>query len=87
MTEFMFLLCAVISAMATYALFKGYWRTGNRLLLWSGFCFAILFLSNLFLCIDLIMFPQADLHGPFWRNLLSAVAGTVLLCGLVLELS
>src|ERR1043165_5390054 len=50
MTELIFLLCALVSAMCTLVLLRGYRRTGNRLLLWGALCFGVLTLNNTFLC-------------------------------------
>ncbi len=44
-------------------LFRGYARTGARMLLWSGLCFVFLSLNNALLFADLIVFPtQIDLR-------------------------
>lgn len=45
------LLCAVL-------LLSGYHRVRQRLLLWSGLCFAGLALSNAFLFADLVIFRR-----------------------------
>lgn len=55
---------AVLTSIAcTLLLFRGYARTGARLLLWSAVCFVFLSLNNVLLYIDLIVFPtQVDLR-------------------------
>lgn len=70
------LLCAVL-------LLAGYRRTQNRLLLWSGLCFAGLTISNILVFIDLIVVPEIDLFT--WRLLTSVVALGFLLYGLIWE--
>lgn len=85
MLEAIFTLCAVMSALSAAALFRGYRHTRNRLLLWSAMCFVVLAVSNGFLFVDLVVFPQVDLHGPSWRSFLRAIAGSTLLYGLIME--
>ncbi len=71
------LLCAIL-------LLRGYLRTRQKLLLWSGACFVGLTVSNALLFIDLGLLPTAvDLY--LWR--LSTAAGSMLLLvfGLVWE--
>jgi hypothetical protein len=54
-------------------LFRGYARSGVRLLFWSALCFVGLSVSNVMLFFDLALFPtQIDLR-PY--RLLAAVAG------------
>ena len=82
-----FILCAVVSLFCTYALSRGYRRTHNRLLLWCAITFGFLAANNIFLCIDLILFPNVDLAGPVWRHGLNALAGSILLVGMIVELA
>ena len=57
----------------TALLFRGYARSGVRLLFWSALCFVGLSVSNVMLFFDLALFPtQIDLR-PY--RLLAAVAG------------
>ncbi len=86
MSEVIFILCAIASIICSVALIRGSRKSKNRLLLWCGISFAILAINNIFLCVDLLIFPTVDLNGPFWRNLLGAIAGMVLLFGLIGEL-
>jgi len=87
MGEAIYILCAVMSVICSIALLKGYWSSGNRLLFWGGLCFGFLALNNIFLCVDLLVFPTMDLQGPLWRNSLSSVAGLLLLFGLIGEIA
>jgi hypothetical protein len=58
-------------------LFRGYARTGVRLLLWSALCFIFLTTNNVILFLDTIVFPtQFDLR-PF--RLSAALAGVACL--------
>jgi hypothetical protein len=70
------LLCAVL-------LLRGYARTRQRLLLWSGLCFAILTLSNGLLFVDLVVLPEIDLYRA--RLATAAFAMVLLVFGLVWE--
>jgi hypothetical protein len=57
----------------TVLLFRGYARSGVRLLFWSALCFVGLSVSNVMLFFDLALFPtQIDLRV---YRLLAAVAG------------
>lgn len=82
--EIVYLLCMCTAALCTALLFRGYRRNGTRLLLWSSICFALLFVNNIMLFIDVIVLPAAvDLSG--WRSI-PAVVGVALLCyGLIEE--
>lgn len=69
-------LCAVL-------LLRGYARTGKRLLLWSGLCFAGLTASNAIVVADLAFFPDVNLYTP--RLAVAAVSVVLLVYGLVFE--
>jgi hypothetical protein len=64
-------------------LFRGYARTGVRLLFWSGLCFAGLMLDNLVLYIDLVVVPDVSLQ--VWRKLPGLIGIMLLVFGLVWE--
>jgi len=74
-------LCAVTALVCAYLLLQGYRRGGNRLLLWSGLCFAGLTINNLLLVLDKLVYPDIDLS--FWRTTSALVAMIVLLYGLI----
>lgn len=82
--NFVLLGLAVLTCLAcTVLLFRGYARSGMRLLLWSALCFVFLTLNNLLLFFDLIVFAEVDLR-PF--RLLAALIGLVfLLYGFIFE--
>lgn len=87
MAETIYSLCSILSLLCAVLLMRGYFRTHERLLLWSALCFGIFACNNLFLAVDMVLFPQLDLHGPFWRNVLSSIAGSALLFGLIWEVT
>jgi len=87
MVELVYILCAVMSAGCAILLFLGYIKNPTHLLLWSCVCFCILTASNVILVLDLIILPELDFHGPFWRNVLSASASGLLLFGLIWEIT
>jgi hypothetical protein len=64
-------------------LFRGYARTGVRLLFWSGLCFVGLMLDNVMLYVDVIVFPNVSLE--IWRKIPGLIAIMLLLFGLVWE--
>lgn len=86
MAELVYLLCATLSFLCTFMLFRGYFHTGTKLLLWIAINFALLTFNNIFLFIDLALLPELNLNGPFWRNILGSLSGLVMLCGLIWEL-
>ena len=59
----LFLLAALTSFACMALLFRGYARTGVRLLLWSALCFICFTTNNVLLFIDSILLPtQVDLR-------------------------
>jgi hypothetical protein len=59
----LFILAALTSFGCMALLFRGYARTGVRLLLFSGLCFIFLTANNVLLFFDTIVFPtQVDLR-------------------------
>ena len=68
----LFLLAALTSFGCMALLFRGYARTGVRLLLWSALCFIFLTLNNVLLFVDNVIAPELDLR-PY--RLLAALVG------------
>jgi hypothetical protein len=69
----LFSLAALTSLGCTVLLFRGYARSGMRLLFWSALCFVFLTINNMLLFVDTIILPtQVDLR-PF--RLSMALAG------------
>lgn len=83
MASLIYLLCAATALACACLLLRSYRRTRYRLLLWSGLCFAGMFLNNLLLMLDLLILPERDLST--WR-LASALAALMpLVYGLIWE--
>ena len=61
MADLVYVLCALTALICTVLLWRGWKRSGARLLMWSALCFAGLFLNNLLLVIDVRVFPEVDL--------------------------
>jgi len=78
---FVYGLCALTSVACAVLLARGYRRSGARLLLWSGLCFACFALNNVLLIIDVSVLPERDLSVV--RTLPSLVGVALLLYGLV----
>jgi hypothetical protein len=78
-----YLLSAATCLLCSVMLFRGYARTGVRLLFWSGLCFAGLMLDNLMLYIDVIVVP--DISLIIWRKMPGLIAIALLLFGLIWE--
>jgi hypothetical protein len=83
MAEAVYVLCALTSAACAALLLRGYRASGHRLLFWSGLCFVFLFLNNLFLVLDKLVYPGVDLS--LVRTSFSVVGVATLLYGLVWE--
>lgn len=83
MAIFVYVLCALTSLACAVLLLRGYARSRVRLLLWSGLCFAGLFLNNVLLIVDVRLVPDTDLS--IWRTLPALAGLGVLLYGLVWE--
>lgn len=86
MARLVYLMCSILSVGCTVFLFRGYLQRGTRLLLWSALSFGIFALNNIFLFVDLAVFPDLDFNGPFWRAFFSAASGSLLLFGLIWEI-
>ena len=76
--KFLLYLLAALSSIACMALlFRGYARSGTRLLFWSALCFVGLSINNVLLFFDFVVFPtQVDLRP--WR-LVAALCGVLFL--------
>jgi hypothetical protein len=74
-------LCLGAAALCTMLLLRGYRRSGTRLLLWSGLCFAFLSLNSLIVILDILVFPGRDLQ--LLRHGASLAAVGTLLVGLI----
>jgi hypothetical protein len=74
-------LCAITAAVCTVLLLHAYRRSGYRLLLWSGLCFAGLTVNNLLVVLDKLIFTEIDL--TVWRTSAALIAMAVLLYGLI----
>jgi uncharacterized protein DUF5985 len=68
----LFAFAALTSAACMALLFRGYARTGLRLLLWSALCFIFLTASNVVLFVDNVILPDIDLRP---HRLLAALIG------------
>jgi hypothetical protein len=80
MASIIYTLCALTALLCAVLLLLSYARSGYRLLLWSGLCFAGLTLNNLLLVLDKLVLPN-DLS--LWRSSTALAAMCVLLFGLV----
>lgn len=87
MAESVYILSSLLSVSCAYMLFRGYRKSPSHLLLWSSACFGLLAVNNIVLFIDVLIFPNMDFGGLMMRNLAGAAAGSLLLFGLIWELS
>jgi hypothetical protein len=73
----LFTLAVLSSLTCTLLLFRGYSERRYRLLMWSAICFAGLTVNNVFLFVDLVIYPtQVDLRAI---RLLAALGGMLFL--------
>lgn len=83
MAEVVYILGALSSLLCSVLLFRQFAKSGQRLLLWSGLCFAGLTITNLLVFVDLVVLPQVDLHLA--RLSITSIAMALLLFGLIWE--
>lgn len=69
--------------LCAFLLLRAYARVRQRLLLWSGLCFAGLALSNALLFVDLTLVPNDSLYTL--RLSVAAASMLLLLYGLIFE--
>ena len=78
----LFLLAIVTSLACMVLLFRGYMRSGLRILMWSALCFVCLSINNILLFIDLVLLPtNIDLrvfrHGTALVGMLFMIYGFI----------
>lgn len=78
-----YLLGSLVTLLCAVLLLRGFVRVRQRLLLWSGLCFAGLTVSNLLLFVDLVVIQQFDLY--ILRLMTAAGAMLLMLYGLIFE--
>jgi hypothetical protein len=85
--ETVYILCALTSLACAVMLFRGYRRSGARLLLWSGLCFAFLTANNVLLFVDKVLLPDSPamfgVHFQVWRTGAALIGMALLVFGLV----
>jgi hypothetical protein len=78
-----YILCAATSTLCAVLLFRGYRRSGVRLLFWSALCFIGFALNNVLLIVDVRVLPDIDLST--WRIVPALAGAALLLYGLIWE--
>lgn len=81
--DVVYILCAATSSLCAGLLFRGYRRSGARLLFWSALCFVGLALNNVMLIVDVRLVPDIDLST--WRMVPAVAGAALLLYGLIWE--
>lgn len=76
-----YLLCFLTSLICAALLGRNYAKTRARMLLWSALCFSLLALANLFVVLDMLVFPDTDLR--LIRQSLSLAGVSLLLFGFI----
>ena len=59
MAQAIYILCALTALACASLLLRSYFKSGHRLLLWSGLCFVGLSVNNLLLTLDRLALPCA----------------------------
>lgn len=77
------MLGSLTAGLCALLLLRAYARVRQRLLLWSGLCFAGLTLSNAFVVLDLAVVPEVSFYA--WRLAIAALSVLLLLYGLIFE--
>lgn len=80
----LFLLAIVTSLACMVLLFRGYMRSGLRILMWSALCFVCLSINNILLFIDLVLLPDnVDLR--IFRHAAALVGMIFMIYGFIRE--
>ncbi len=87
MVEAVYILSSIMSLLCAGMLFRAYRSNPSHLLLWSCACFSLLAVNNVILFIDVLILPELDFNGLIMRSLAGALAGSLLLFGLIWEIS
>ena len=82
---FVLIALAVLTCLVcTVLLYRGYLRTGARLLFWSALCFIGLSISNVMLFFDVVLFPtEIDLR--IYRLVTALIGLSFLIYGFISE--
>lgn len=83
MAALIYTLCALTAFACAFMLLRSFQASRHRILLWSGLCFSGMFINNLLLVVDRMLFTATDLTT--WRLVAGLVALLPLLYGFILE--
>jgi hypothetical protein len=78
----LFLLAIVTSLACTVLLFRGYLRTGLRILMWSAMCFVCLTINNVLLFVDLVVLTN-EIDLRVFRHATALVGMLFLIYGFI----
>ncbi|MFN7143677.1 MAG: DUF5985 family protein [Myxococcota bacterium] len=81
MAAVVYVLCLLTAIVCSAALLTAHRRTRSTLLFWSGMCFALLAVNDLFVLLDIYVIQWVDLWGI--RRSLGLLAVLVMLVGLI----
>lgn len=83
MAPVIYSLCALVAALCTFLLLRGWLGSRYRLLLWTGLCFGGLTVTNVLLFVEKVIFPGPDIDLSLPRLIVTLASMGVLLYGLV----
>lgn len=81
MAPIFYALCAVTALFCALMLFKAYFQSRYRLLLWGSLCFIGLTFNNTLLVVDKILLPDVNLFT--WRLIVALLGLLVFLYGII----
>lgn len=78
-----YILCFLTSVAIAFLLLRGFARTGERILAWTGLGFLGLSLNNAVLIVDAMVVPGMDLS--LLRNIPTLLGLTLMVYGLIID--
>lgn len=87
MAEIVYLCCSIVSGTCAVLLFKNYLRVHARILLWISLSFALFTVNNIFVFVDIVVFPEIDMSGALVRHILLCLSALTMIVGLTWEIS
>lgn len=81
MVSIVYALCTLVAALCAVLLLRAYGKVGQKLLLWSGLCFAGLTIANALVFFDLAVWTGGSIYT--WRLSAAAISMLLLLYGLI----
>ncbi len=78
-----YILCALTSLICAILLFRSYRSVQTRMIFWTALCFFLIFVNNILMILDTVVFPGPAIDLSPYRLATSIVAGVSITYGLV----